>query len=78
MDGASQGLYLFNSRFIHFVVGLGDVSNNHVEFVDFKIFLRLSLSLGVDKLQFLGYSKLAVDCLKLYKPSRDIFLLRLY
>ena len=37
--------------------------------------LKLSLSLGVDRLHIIGDSKLTMDCLKLDKPPWGIFIL---
>ena len=75
MGGAGGIIHLSSSRSIHFAVGLGVTSNNWAKFVVVNILLRLSLALGVDKLQVIGDSLLVVYCLKDHKPSMDIFLL---
>ena len=78
MGGARGIIHLSPSRSIHFAVGLGDSSNNQAKFVAVNILLRLSLELGVDRLQAVGDSLLVVVCLKEHKAPVDIFLLPLF
>ena len=85
VDGASQGrprtggargiIHLSSSRSLHFAAGLGEASNNQAKFAAVNILLRVSLGLGVDKLQVIGDSLLVMDCLNNHKPPVDIFLL---
>ena len=87
-DGASQGwprlggargiIHLSPYRSIHFATGLGEASNNQAELAAVNILLRLTLELGVDRLQVAGDSLLVVDCLKMHKAPVDIFLLPLF
>ena len=88
VDGTSQGrpqiggaggiLHLNYAQSFHFSAGLGDGTNNYAEFATIIFLWKLSFSLGVDRLQIIGDSKLTTDCLKLGKPHRDIFLLPIY
>ena len=85
VDGASQGrprmggaggiIHLSFSKSLHFAAGLGEASNNQAKFAAVNILSRVSLGLGVDRLQVISDSLLVMDCLKNHKPSMDIFLL---
>ena len=62
--GARGSLHLLESHYFTFVVGLGNVSNNIVEFHALHLNISMDVHRQIHHIQIMGDSKLVIDCFK--------------